>query len=163
MNPIRIVFLDFDGVLNSVDYRSTRPPLDPKFGWGTPEHEDWSLDKSAIRRLNKIVDATGAMVVVSSMWRLRRTRSDLQGILSRNGFTGTVLWKTPVIGTRGLEVKEYLRTTARKVESFVIIDDDDDFDAFGLDRLVQTTSEYGLLDEHIEQCIAHLERPWSGS
>lgn len=162
MRTIKALFLDFDGVLNSVEYRTYRPPLDPKYDWGTPEHEDWSLDRSAIARLNRITDATGAMVVVTSMWRLRRSRSDLRGILSRNGFTGKVLCKTPVIGTRGLEVREWLRSTSRKVESFAILDDDDDFDAFGMDRLVQTSSDFGLLDEHVNACIAHLERPCGG-
>ena len=162
MNPIRICFLDFDGVINSVDYRSTRPPLDPKFGWGTPEHEDWSLDRFAIQRLNRLAELPDVGIVVTSMWRIPRSRADLRGLLMRNGFTGKLICKTPVIGTRGVEIREWLRLTTRKVSSFVILDDDDDFDAIGFDRLVQTSSDAGLLDEHVDKAIRILDKPWIG-
>lgn len=163
MNTIRVVFLDFDGVLNSREYRSTRPPLDPRFGWGTPEHEDWSLDKAAILRLNRLAELPDVGIVVSSMWRLRRGRADLRGLLMRNGFTGKLIDKTPALNKpRGVEVREWLRATARKVTSFAILDDDDDFYEFGSDRLVLTSGDYGLLDEHVDKAIETIDKPWSG-
>jgi hypothetical protein len=164
MNPIRIVFLDFDGVLNSTQFWQTRGYLSDEFGWGTPEHEDHQLDKAAIQRLNKITEPSDVMVVVSSVWRLRRSRPDLRMILMRNGFTGRLLCKTPVLNKpRGLEIREWLMATARKVSSFVILDDDDDFAEFGRDRLVKTSfHDGGLLDKHVELAENTLARPWKG-
>lgn len=162
MRPTKIIFLDFDGVLNSREYRSIRAPLDPKFGWSTPEHEDWSLDRSAILRLNRVAEVPGVAVVVSSMWRLLRSRADLRGILMRNGFTGRLIDKTPVSKTRGAEVREWLRLTSQAIQSFVILDDDDDFAEFGLDRLVQTSKDLGLTDEHADKAIELLSKRWGG-
>lgn len=163
MNQIKVLFLDFDGVLNSRAYRSERPPLDQKFGWGTPEHEDWSLDKTAIRRLNRIAELPDVVIVVSSMWRIHRARADLRGLLMRNGFTGRLIDKTPVLNKpRGVEIREWLRQTVRKVASFVILDDDDDFCEFGADRLVLTSGDYGLRDEDVDKAITILDKPWAG-
>ena len=163
MNSIRIVFLDFDGVINSAEYRTYRPPLDSRFGWSTPEHEDWSLDKSAIRRLNRLADLPDVGIVVSSMWRISRSLADLRELLVRNGFTGKLICKTPVLKeTRGHEVQEWLRATARKVSSFVILDDDFDFMVFGRDRLVLTDEDVGLTDDDVDKAIEVLDRPWSG-
>lgn len=163
MRQIKVVFLDFDGVLNSRAYRSERAPLDPRFDWGTPEHEDWSLDRAAILRLNRIAELPDVVIVVSSMWRIHRARADLRGLLMRNGFTGKLIDKTPVLNkTRGVEIREWLRQTARKVSSFVILDDDDDFCEFGADRLVLTSGNDGLLDVHVDKAIEILGKPWSG-
>lgn len=164
MRPIRIVFLDFDGVLNSAQYWQDRGKLSDDFGWSSPEHEDYQLDKAAITRLNRLTSAPDVMVVVSSMWRMMRSRTDLRNLLARNGFTGKVLCKTPVLNMpRGLEIREWLRQTARNVSSFVIIDDDNDFQEFGSDRFVQTSFHNGgLLNEHIDKALAVLDKPWSG-
>lgn len=162
MTRVKIVFLDFDGVLNSREYRSTRPPLDPKFCWGTPEHEDWSIDRSAVLRLNRLAALPDVAIVVSSMWRIPRSRADLRGLLTRNGFTGTLICKTPVLNKpRGVEVREWLRQTERNVSSFVILDDDDDFYEFGADRLVLTSGDTGLLDEHVDLAAQILAKPWA--
>jgi hypothetical protein len=158
MNAIKVIFLDFDGVLNCSRHLANED-LD---AWGTAAHEDSKLNRVAIERLNRIVDATGAFVVVSSMWRINRMRVELQEILGRNGFTGTVLDKTPNLKEpRGLEVKAWLYNTRRDVKAFVILDDKDDFKHFGRNHLVQTSFDGGgLLDEHIEPAVKILGRPW---
>lgn len=157
--PIKVIFLDFDGVLNSVQHYQARPPVTPEMSWDA--RKDRNIDKLAVQRLNRIVAASGAVVVVSSMWRCGVSRADLRGLLARNGYTGTTLDKTPEDWRpRGYQIKDWLIRTRRIVESFVIIDEDD-FDHFGRDRLVQTSfMNGGLLDEHIEPTVKMLERPW---
>lgn len=60
-----IIFLDFDGVLNTEKYycelKSKGLPSDDKYGQ--------LFDPEAVANLRKIIDATGARIVVSSSWR----------------------------------------------------------------------------------------------
>ncbi len=60
-----IIFLDFDGVLNTEKYycelKSKGLPSDDKYGQ--------LFDPEAVSNLRKIIDVTGARIVVSSSWR----------------------------------------------------------------------------------------------
>lgn len=47
---MKVIFLDFDGVI-------------------TTEKSRWCLDKDKMLLLKRIVDATGAKIVISSSWR----------------------------------------------------------------------------------------------
>lgn len=160
MKSIKVIFLDFDGVINSWPFKKSRPPRPANMT--LEEMHDRSIDKAAIGRLNVIVKHTKAVVVVSSMWRTSMSRVELRELLARNGFAGITLDKTPgESGNRGLQIKQWLDATQRKVDSFVIIDDEDDFERFGRDRLVLTSYvDGGLLDEHIEPAVKILERSW---
>jgi hypothetical protein len=163
VKPISVIFLDFDGVLNSWPFKKARPPLPrPTKEMPLADLHDRSIDNLAIARLNIIVERTGAFVVVLSMWRIGMARADLRGILVRNGFKGTMLDKTPEHRqTRGHEIREWLTCTNRPIRSFVILDDEDDFAFFGRDRLVQTSyMDGGLLDEHVGPAVKILETPW---
>lgn len=162
MKPIKVIFLDFDGVINSWPFKKARPPQQkPTAEMTLDELRDRQVDKAAIARLNVIVKRTAAVVVVSSMWRDTMSRADLRSMLRRNGFAGVMLDKTPGgCGNRGLQIKQWLEATRRAVESFVIIDDEDDFERFGRNRLVQTSYVGGgLLDEHVEQACKVLATP----
>jgi len=59
-----LVFLDFDGVLNHAAW------LEKLFLKGIDEWSPgMSFDRECVARLNRIIDETGALVVVSSSWR----------------------------------------------------------------------------------------------
>ena len=64
-NDYPIIFLDFDGVLNTEKYycelKSKGLPSDDKYGQ--------LFDPEAVANLRKIIDATEARIVVSSSWR----------------------------------------------------------------------------------------------
>lgn len=64
-NDYPIIFLDFDGVLNTEKYycelKSKGLPSDDKYGQ--------LFDSEAVANLRKIIDATDARIVVSSSWR----------------------------------------------------------------------------------------------
>lgn len=157
--PHRILFLDIDGVLNSHAYwRSTGRQLHL--------HD---LDRKAVTRLNAVLDRTGAMVVVSSTWRLHHSRVELQEMLTRYGFTGTVLGTTTKKhAKRGLQIQEWLdnpryahKDSPHYVESFAIVDDDSDMEHL-LPHLVQTHmqgDDGGLQDKHVEQLVSMLGVP----
>lgn len=162
---MKIVFLDFDGVLNSHEYIRNR----------APENERGSrigLDRVAVARVNRLLAETGAEVVVSSTWRHGKKRTQLCDILNDVGFVGVVrgmtpewLTKTPggiyAAKCRGEEIQAWLDNAAHighDVESFVIVDDDSDMAHLAY-RLIKTSFETGLLDEHVDRAIGMLREP----
>lgn len=154
---MKVLFLDFDGVLNSHKFithqanhtnQSIVSMRDPKT----------MIDPEAVKILNKIIEATGAKVVISSSWRHLHEWEELQEMLIARGFEGEVIGQTPdaaVSGPdRGHEIQEWLDAHL-DVESFVIIDDSSDM-AHLMDKLVSTSFYTGLLESHIEPAIKHL-------
>lgn len=152
---VRLIFLDVDGVLNSSawydgflsDHRPIpRPPI----------------DREAVARLELVVRATGAHLVLSTSWR-GEVRLPLW--LLQHGCSGAVVGRTPYLYDRhgyhverGVEIASWLRRKARcgvAIRSFVILDDGDDMGSLR-SNLVQTTQELGLQDEHVEHAMALL-------
>jgi trehalose-6-phosphatase len=144
---LRIIFLDFDGVLNNEgSFKNGKvEPIDPK----------------AIELLNSLIRETDACIVISSSWRTTNTLDWLQTMMSNAGLefperiiglttnlsnkTDCGLW---IAKTRGKEIALWLEQVY--VDSFVIFDDNDDMEPVK-DNLVQTTFEKGLLQEHIDK------------
>ena len=148
---MKVVFLDFDGVLNSGEFAASPRNDNPGGLLG--------LDWKAIARLNRLILLTGAKVVVSSTWRLDDDVPGLRALLGEAGFDGEVIGMTPSLnGPRGLEIQAWLDSAPLfgvDVEQFVIVDDDSDMEHLG-DRLVKTTFQDGLQDEHVEKAAALL-------
>ncbi|HVY65911.1 MAG TPA: HAD domain-containing protein [Gammaproteobacteria bacterium] len=167
---MKVLFLDIDGVLNSAEYTRLRRSL--------PRPSPHSIDALAVPRLNAITDRTGAAIVVSSTWRLQEPPDHdpgpvwrLRRILGAHGVTGEILDVTPWLSEeipcatpdgrsvlrqleRGHEIQRWL-DGRRDVEAFAILDDRDDM-VHLRDRLVQTTWERGLQDEHVERVVTLL-------
>ncbi len=160
---MKIIFLDFDGVLNShAWYREVNNagrhvsmmPID-------------QIDPKAITLLNEAIEATGAKIVVSSTWRLNRTIEELQAILDQFGCIGKIIGKTPRMYRdsegnrlyRGDEIQQWLNDEEDYgtfiVDNFVIIDDDSDM-AHLKHKLIQTGFDKGLQPEHVEAVIRAL-------
>ena len=145
---MKIIFQDFDGVLNSHKWIGANQHLFK--AQQLFMHTD--VDPEAVARLQRIVDATGAKVVVSSTWRLFNSLASLRATLAKAGFDGEVIGKTPQLGgPRGLEIQEWLNNNG-PIESFVILDDDSDM-VHLKNKLVQTSFDDGLQDEHVEAAI----------
>jgi len=73
---MKLIFLDFDGVLNSNKYfKSLKRKKIP--------HEKIlnSLSPEMVERLNKIIEATNAKIVISSTWRTMHTPEELKNFL----------------------------------------------------------------------------------
>ena len=158
---MKIIFLDIDGVLNSVAWMKAEAAA---AGNDTTENTiGWNkVDPAACARLNRIITATGAKIVVSSTWRKMLCLSAIRGVLLGSGVTYPVpiIDKTPVLHKpRGLEIQAWLDEfhNSNLVEDFVILDDDGDMEHL-VDKLVQTSCETGLLDEHVDRAIEILER-----
>lgn len=142
-----IVFLDFDGVLNSEQsYRQ----LGTHSRFGEPN----------VAALNGILSSTGARVVITSTWRTGYTMHEIAGFLERDGvLANRVAGKTQALGAeRGLEIDAWLGSVPYEVSSYVVLDDHDDM-AMHAGRLVRVSPELGLTGTDAERAIGILSIP----
>ena len=154
---MKIVFLDIDGVLNSVDWYIRRKAMEEQLGAMPRRHRE--IDPAAVERLNRLLEATGAEVVISSTWRRLHSLREIEEYLRACGYHGPrLLDDTPVLCTlRGLEIQDWLDHARDDItpDDIVILDDDSDMEHLE-DRLVLTRHTTGLLDEHVERAIEML-------
>jgi hypothetical protein len=131
---MRVLFLDFDGVLNS-----------GQFGFK-------ELDPRAIEMLNGVVSATGAVVVVSSSWRYAYTLTQLRAMLVSLGFSGEVVDVTGVSlsGDRRREVNDWLEDHP-EVTAYAIVDDTAYH--FPAERFVRTDMRVGLQSSDCQKLV----------
>lgn len=151
----KVLFLDFDGVLNSHAWIKTDRRNDPLA-------PDRGLDPAAVALVSEICERTGALVVISSTWRL--FNEDCAELLKRRGFTGEVVGMTPDLNTRtralwtsverGVEIQAWLDANGG-ADVIAILDDDADMAHLG-PRLVQTGFARGLERHHVELVVAML-------
>ena len=107
---MKVIFLDFDGVI-------TIPPK-------------WYLQADLIKNVKKIVDKTGAKIVVSSSWRMDTVEETIDKMIGRpkrcprnrmlnwlidNLYDVTHTYK----GLRGQEIKDWLNDR-NDIENYVI-------------------------------------------
>lgn len=136
---MKVVFLDVDGVLNSVrDYYSVELTTDSHF-----------------ILLKELIDRTGAKIVLSSSWRIGLSiRGDLVQRLAEYGLE--IYDTTPVLyfegRKRGDEIRAWL-DKHEEVTNFVILDDDSDMCEFTKTNLVKTDTNFGLNKRHVEKAV----------
>lgn len=156
---MKVIFLDIDGVLNSRIY-------DRKRDWNAQT----DVDETRLPLLKKIVQETGAKIVLSSTWREHWDKDcgkcDADGVyinasLFKHGLE--IFDKTPDLGRgadRPEEIRTWLNSAREPVESFVILDDCR-YDWGGLsDGFVKTNPHLGLglEEEHVEKAVEILNK-----
>ncbi|HEY7244219.1 MAG TPA: HAD domain-containing protein [Xanthobacteraceae bacterium] len=134
---MHVIFLDIDGVLNC---RTT----------SNPRRLPYIVDPVLLERFRRLIDHTGAKVVLSSTWRY-----DPAGLFSARH------WGIPFIDVipdlpeqpRRDEILAWLKEHP-EVKRFAVVDDEDD----ELDRLplFQPSSADGLTDDIVEGLEAYL-------
>ena len=125
---MKVIFLDIDGVLNC-----TRTPNPRKF--------PYIVDPALLVRFKRLVEGTGAHVVLSSTWRY-----DPAGLFSAKHWGVPFIDITPDMPhvPRCKEITGWLEKHS-EIDRFAVIDDEDD----GLDKLplFQPSARTGLTDE----------------
>lgn len=132
----RLLLLDFDGVLNSDAYFESAGFREATTGLSDAEvmltQQAHHLDPARVALVNRLVEALGAAVVVSSSWRLRHSLDELNTLLASRGATFQAIDVTPRVTeydpTRPLRAREilaYLASLAEPPASVVVLDDDD--------------------------------------
>ena len=156
----KVIFLDVDGVLNCATSKSSC--------YDTVCGVVAGIDSDKVKRLAKIVEATGAEIVLSSDWKdgwnKYYTSSKpshakyLDNHLYKKGRL-TIKDKTPNTSKgswfRGEEILSYLRSH-KDVENYVILDDTffEDFSIKEIsEHLVLTEYKVGLTDADVEKAI----------
>lgn len=172
MKSIRVLFLDFDGVLNSSQYfYENYGRLD---GRSIAAYDQRQLDPAAIARLNRVVEATSALIVVTSAWRIamgKTPRSALRGLLAERGFVGQVLDVTPNLRNgmdgRHLEILKWANDAQEErdfdITSYAIVDDNYEAGLGNAPYFVCTEFATGLQDEHADKLIEILSNDRHGS
>ena len=146
--------LDIDGVLNSQDYVLKIQEL-----FDNPSNQ---MDPDAVARLNRLTDQSGAVIVVSSTWRISFLHHPdgvdkaIADCLQSHGGTGQVIGTTIVTnGDRADEILDWINNHQYMIEQFVILDDDRleakrDSSCPYLDQhFVRTSWAHGLQDHHV--------------
>lgn len=151
---MKVIFLDIDGVLNSVAYDRERTT------------KEGNIDVSRLPLVKQIVDATDAKIVLSSTWRIHweaeETLCDSIGKALNHTFQMaglSIADKTPVLShNRQQEILSWLQKHPQ-VQNYVILDDI--FGGWGElePHLVKTNSRIGrgLEERHVSAAIRILE------
>ena len=92
-----IIFLDIDGVLNHELHYREKSQKDRMDEVGYPECD---LSESSMVHLNRIIEKTGADVVISSTWRKSHSSDELQELLESVGFKGKIVGRTPSLSLK---------------------------------------------------------------
>ena len=141
----KIIFLDVDGVLNNGTW------AEEMYEQGVRVYHDDILHEPSLAQLRRIVDETGAVIVVSSSWRqIAVAYQHLKEWLAKIGLE--VYDKTPYVGRlRGDDITAWFNRNPG-IYQYVILDDDDDMDGH-MEHLVQTDFDSGLTEEKADECI----------
>jgi hypothetical protein len=157
---MKVIFLDIDGVLNHED--SLKRGTSACKNMTTRDIYLGMLERDKVALVNQIILATGAFVVVSSVWRMGDEADwlETQSMLYEKGLIPeSIMDRTPHSwgARRGAEIGVWLEKHEKVVDRFVILDDDSDMgDLMGC--LIQTDGfNGGLLQCHVDEAIKRLE------
>ena len=159
----KVIFLDFDGVLNTALWHSqaNRDKLKDKYGY--------KFDPNAVANLKKILDKTGADIVISSSWKCIGL-AELHKMWKERCLPGKVIGVTPnslsdeillsanlddfhKTNIRGSEIKEWLMLYGKDVSHYAILDDVYDILPEQESHFVWTNPVVGITEGNAMQAI----------
>ena len=157
----KVIFLDIDGVLS------------PRW-WNSDKQSDnygCLFDAKAVANFAKIIEKTGAEIVISSSWK-NIGLVELQNMWRDRGLPGKLVDITPdymsdeillkedsanvdYLYERGSEIQGWLLLHGDDVGRYVIIDDMDDILPEQQFHFVQTDPEVGITNDDVKK-VVHL-------
>ena len=166
----KVLFLDIDGVLNTKYWYTQMDKNTPKDEYG------YAFDPNAVANLKKILDETGADIVISSSWKCMGL-SQLEEMWEERSLPGKIIGITPnsvsdelllnadidnmeLFHIRGTEIREWLRKNSKHVSHYAILDDMDNVLPEQQDHFVWIDPDIGITDGNAAQAIMtlnHLE------
>lgn len=168
---MKVIFLDIDGVLNSLDNMRSMTLLWKSNQTDKSRDEFGHLfDERCVRWLKYIVDKTGALIVLSSTWRSKGL-SHMQSMWNRRNLPGALVDCTPTYADaeiinlyaatnneadRGYEIAQWLHENEGKWSKYCIIDDDSDMLGVQMPHFVKTSSDIGIDCKAANKVIAIL-------
>ena len=150
---MKIIFLDFDGVMDTAyyDHMLSKQGLLGNDPYGTV------FDPNCVHNLRRIIDNTGADIVVSSSWKHFMTYKEFLEMWDARGLPGFVTDVTPIPDmrrNRGDEIDAWLNECNVECQ-YVIIDDLDgsNFNEHQIPRLLVVNPFFGLDEDTAERAI----------
>lgn len=151
---MNIIFLDVDGVLNSLNklielYNKTSKPH---------SGSNFPFDENCLNNLKILVEETNSQIVITSTWR--KYQKDIKILfneLKKYDLDKQVIGYTPILNKkREEEIIEYLNKLNIKV-NYVIIDDIRDMGLLN-DKLIVTSPITGFTEENMKKAIKILKK-----
>ena len=161
----KVLFLDIDGVLNTERHHE----YCYKNGMDNSDEYGYLFDSIAVKNLTRIVNETGADIVISSSWKYSGL-STLLDMWNERGLPGRVIDITPdnisnemllkadldnmeFLNCKGYEIKEWLSAHGKNVSQYAILDDEQEMLPDQQSHFVQTNPEVGITKEDSEKVI----------
>lgn len=146
---MKVIFLDIDGVLccpRSCVAHGGYPAAGNPVSWG-------KFDEVAVKMLQEAMRKTGAIVVLSSSWR---STVNLEALQWRLGIRiESVTREGTEAEPRGAQIHDWLIRNPG-VESYAILDDDEDMLPDQMPHLCLTSKRNGFLLGHYEELLERL-------
>ena len=134
---MKIVFLDFDGVLNDITFiknfkrkKSTQIELDP----------------DRVHKLTEIIRNTQAKIVLISSWRFNPNIEEYF-----DNFGLSIYDRVKSLGNRSEEIQEWL--WRNPVESYIILDDESSY-------YTKEQMEHAIITKECYSQEARINKPW---
>jgi hypothetical protein len=150
---MKVLFLDFDGVLNSIQSRVFWENLKDQDQWekdmqvssgGILEQIAMEFCPIAISNLEELIRRTKIKIVVSSSWRVQRTVQELGELFKSKLISEAIIDKTESFSnTRGDEIQKWLDEHP-EVENYVILDDDQSMLESQQKKFIKTSPLHGF-------------------
>ncbi len=153
----KIIFLDFDGVLQIDQYQNPWTGNTTLMN-GYTDRDKYGLlfDHDCVKNLSSLLRVTQAFVVITSSWRYEGWDC-MWEMWQERKMPGTIIGMTATdedAGSRGKQVTDWLMKNPCK--QFVILDDVDDFLDSQKDHLVLTDERFGFQKEALDRAVAIL-------
>ncbi len=157
-----LIFLDYDGVLNSRFYFLKRHELIKTDKIRIQHYKD-DFDPKRIKILKEICDKTNSYVVVISSWR---GNIDAQNYLISKGIP--IIGITPRLGHRGKEIETYLESLGEQPNYIILDDETSEYDDGLMSHVICTKELFsdtlcghfdyyeGLQNKHVKMAIGML-------
>ncbi len=149
----KILFLDFDGVLNTEHYQGLLQYQ------GNPWQDEYGafFDPKAVKQLKRIIDATDADIVVESSWKYLGLDA-MKELWEVRNLPGTIIDITPsLLGkNKGVEIASWLSKYAKQDIRYVIIDDEYVILDSQLPHFILTNPYEGITEEQANRAISML-------
>ena len=152
----KIIFLDFDGVLNTEYYQG----LLQFQGKQWQDQYGAFFDPRAVRQLKRVIDTTGADIVVESSWKYLSLEA-MQELWRVRNLPGRVMDITPSLtdnASKGEEIAAWLSEYATPDTRYVIIDDEYVVLDSQIPYFIWTNPYEGLTEDHADRAISILNR-----
>lgn len=150
---VKFIFLDFDGVLNTEQYRAEQAVA----GKEMADSFGPLFRPQSVRRLGQIIERTNAQIVVSSSWSKIYNLDEIRQLWASRGLPGKIyrdLADHPEAKSRGEAIAQFMAHSGDT--PYIILDDEDDFLPKQRENFIMVNPVTGISKNDVELSVAKL-------